>query len=62
MDIFKSLTIPSIGEDVQQQKVSCSASGSVNCYNHLGKTVSQYHIKLKIPYLMTSNSTPSYTF
>ena len=37
IDSFKSLTVPSIGEDAEQQKVSCNASGSVNCNNYLGK-------------------------
>ena len=31
------LTIPSVGNDVEQLELSCTAGGNVKCYNHFGK-------------------------
>lgn len=33
----KGLTIPSVGEDVQEPELSITADGSVNGYDHFGK-------------------------
>lgn len=59
MENFKGRTIPSAGEDVEDQELSGATGGNAKRYNHLAKQFDSFS-KRYIPTILSNHSAPIY--